>query len=773
MTLLNNFQALPRSTHVKGNVLDLALINRVDAFEDFEVLSVRVASSDHFPICVHIKLAPAQAQHKLRWAPFKELDANRLVQELDWPLRSLHAWLEHRLCHLVACESSLKSLLQLGTCVFGIVVLGTLFRLDSPFGRFCSVRPVPRRRHLSRPLREAINRMRSKRGTSEYKVARKTVRKRVAMENRLRADSMLKRSTKHGRIFLSKGIHKWIAEELKHKASSSQLIMVNGRVLDKSTAILLWKSFLESLTSWNGQVDPALLLKLFDGEIQPDEVPAVPFSKGTYVHVTKQWLKEVRCEGLWARLVSQFSWLELCDACASMNPLASPPPSEPLPSSLLCVCSAPLRSCLLALLNLCVLTAWVPEAWCTVVVTPLLKPGKSKDCIASHRPISLMTLALKLLDRLLYKRLWPSIRQQLIPWQQGGIGGADASFALVGDVLRLRKLGQLPFDSVVVFVDGQSAFCRPPALAVAHQLRKILHMQPVDVLLTFTLLSSLRSRAALFGELHGKWRNETGLPQGGALSVGLFGLLTVPLFDRLVDAEVGLPSEYGLGPALCYVDDVALLLKNSFAAQAALDLTSSWARDLRLKFNVGDDKTAALCGPSSCPGPTPLSVDGVPLPWVTTYRYLGGLLHCAGSVRPILQDLDLRLTKRTGMFVRWGRASQIAIAILAKLFIIYLEPVALSLLAAVPLNGADLVRIDMLQRKLARMVLGHSKRSPIPSPLLLLGWCSWSAMLPALRAGLLLRAHSGSPSMLTLLCASMAHNAKARGTIKLLWTYVV
>ena len=210
---------------------------------------------------------------------------------------------------------------------------------------------------------------------------------------------------------------------------------------------------------------------------------------------------------------------------------------------------------------------------------------------------------------------------------------------------------------MVVFVDGQSAFCRPPALAVAHQLRKILHMQPVYVLLTFTLLSSLRSRAALFVEVHGKWRNETGLPQGGAPSVGLFGLLAVPPFDRLVGAEVGLPSEYGLGPALCYVDDVAvaLLLKNSFAAQAALDLTASWACDLRLKLNVGDDKTASLRGPSGCPGPTPLSVDGIPLPWVTAYRYLGGLLHCAGSVRPMLQDLELRLAKRTGMFVSWGR----------------------------------------------------------------------------------------------------------------------
>ena len=54
MTLLNNFLALPRSTQVKGNVLDLALINRVDALVGFEVLSVRVAASDHFShLCPH------------------------------------------------------------------------------------------------------------------------------------------------------------------------------------------------------------------------------------------------------------------------------------------------------------------------------------------------------------------------------------------------------------------------------------------------------------------------------------------------------------------------------------------------------------------------------------------------------------------------------------------------------------------------------------------------------------------------------------------------
>ena len=286
------------------------------------------------------------------------------------------------------------------------------------------------------------------------------------------------------------------------------------------------------------------------------------------------------------------------------------------------------------------------------VVVPLRKPGKAKDSIASHRPVSLMPLGLKLLDRLLFQRLWPhvNVRKQLIPWQQGGIGGADASFAYVGDVLRLRSLGLLPAETVIAFVDGQSAFCRPPALTVASRLRMTPGVHPVDVLVTKNLLQSLRSRAAIFGGLHRLWKNETGLPQGGTLSVALFTLLTVPLYEELVAAEVGLPSNLGFGPAVCYVDDVALLLKDHGSAQEALNTTAAWASSLRMKLNVGNDKSAVLLGRNNTPPPA-LYLDDELLPTVSSYRYLGGILHCSGIVRPMLLDLESKMVKKTGLFV--------------------------------------------------------------------------------------------------------------------------
>ncbi|CAK9116780.1 unnamed protein product [Durusdinium trenchii] len=53
-----------------------------------------------------------------------------------------------------------------------------------------------------------------------------------------------------------------------------------------------------------------------------------------------------------------------------------------------------------------------------------------------------------------------------------------------------------------------------------------------------------------------------------------------------------------------------------------------------------------------------LRVHGQPLPEVDSYRYLGGVLHWAGSHGPLLGDLQSRLRSKTGQFLHWARAKQ-------------------------------------------------------------------------------------------------------------------
>jgi hypothetical protein len=76
--------------------------------------------------------------------------------------------------------------------------------------------------------------------------------------------------------------------------------------------------------------------------------------------------------------------------------------------------------------------------------------------------------------------------------------------------------------------------------------------------------------------------------------------------------------------------------------------------------------------------------------------------------------------------------------------------------------------LDGIQRKAARMLLGHSSRSPVPSALAELGWTPWSDALLAERVGLLRRLVTTSSAFCTwVLEASAMHEASWVRTVAL------
>ena len=746
MTLLNNLCSVPTATHRRGNVLDLVLTNRADMIAHFQVLPDCVAGSDHFPVTATFEVPMVSLSSCLRWTNFKDINLEQLLSKLQPMLLSLHTWLEESL-RIGGCSClQLQLILQVGAFTLGVIILGSLYQIGAGFGRFRSSTPRASRPCLPRHLREAVDTMRAKRGAHGYKAARGKVRKLFMAHHRKQLRSCVRASSRRTGVCFTDRMFSWVQQELQPKIKCSELISIDGNIVDQSTAILVWAAFLESQTSWHGQHDPSDLFKVFNGELQFHELQGGSFCNVDF-SFTKEWLKAAR-EHVGLNFAGQFSWAELCDACSSLNPDAAPPPSEPIPVKLLNFASLELRACYHVLINLCVITSSFPPCWATLVVTPLLKPGKSKCAIQSHRPVSLMPIGIKLVDRMLFARVWLHIQPHMVPWQGGGTSGADTSVAAVGDIVRMRALGALPGDLVITFVDGQSAFCRPPALAVVDRLRRL----PIDdhnVVLTAAFLSSLWSKAALFGNLHGHWHNQTGLPQGGALSTALFNLVTLDAYEQLHDANLGISIGEFICPANAYVDDIVLFAPNEALAQSALGIVSLWAAGIRMQLNIGKEKTARL----RCLGAatTALSISGQQLPEVSTYRYLGGLIHWKGSNKPLLDDLEIRLRQKTGQFLRWAHARQIPVSVLGQLWVINVQPIALWTLAATHLTLPDESRVDLIQRKLGRMILGHSKRSPKPSALLLLGWTPWSAILPVLRVGLLLRTMTKPPSLLSIL----------------------
>ena len=423
-----------------------------------------------------------------------------------------------------------------------------------------------------------------------------------------------------------------------------------------------------------------------------------------------------------------------------------------------------IRVCVLGLLNLCYVGRQLPVLWRLIPILPIRKPNKSASDIAGHRPISLFAALLKVFDKLLFIRLWPTIASQVSPWQGGGILGADVVGWLVSQIFEARRPPRCSTSTIAGFVDGESAFCRPPVAIVIQAMLRLAAFSDDDILAVQAFLSRLHGVALILGGAHGHWQAECGLPQGGALSTALFVLLLIQLHDSLVERRCCIHIQKPDGTVLpvaliAFIDDLLTLAESPRQFQIAMDTIYAWARKIRMKLNVGPDKTAAMIINKTGlePASTKWRLGDVELPVVSTYRYLGLLIHNKGSWDPWLNQLKTKTDQRTMELVRWARANHITIDVLSRLWNIYVETGAAWGMAIATLSGPQGETLDKAQRKAARRILGHIGTSPLPTPCLELGWQPWSSRSSVYRLRLLARLEqTTNPLVASLLSISQA-----------------
>ncbi|KAJ8410042.1 hypothetical protein AAFF_G00210830 [Aldrovandia affinis] len=78
-----------------------------------------------------------------------------------------------------------------------------------------------------------------------------------------------------------------------------------------------------------------------------------------------------------------------------------------------------LKSWLRAFLSSCLRQLKIPKIWRRALVVAILKPNKPEGDPKSYRPISLLCIPFKILERLIYARVEPII-DPLLPWEQAG-----------------------------------------------------------------------------------------------------------------------------------------------------------------------------------------------------------------------------------------------------------------------------------------------------------------------------------------------------------------
>ena len=117
------------------------------------------------------------------------------------------------------------------------------------------------------------------------------------------------------------------------------------------------------------------------------------------------------------------------------------------------------------------------------------------------------------MDKLLRFRIAHIVQQATSPWQSGGSAGADdAAWLLVEPLKLLRKQGRCS-KILLAFIDGESAFCRPPPEIILDELAKLL-IDPSDWLAIAAILGHLVGTLLTPEGLSGSWDIEAGVPQG-------------------------------------------------------------------------------------------------------------------------------------------------------------------------------------------------------------------------------------------------------------------
>jgi len=225
----------------------------------------------------------------------------------------------------------------------------------------------------------------------------------------------------------------------------------------------------------------------------------------------------------------------------------------------------------------CLKAQKIPKIWRTATVVAILKPNKPPDSPSSYRPISLLCIAFKLMERIIHNRIQPIVDSAL-PHEQAGFRPKRCT---VDQVALLAENIEDSFEANAVagavFVDLSAAYDTVWHRGLTLKLLTVIPSK--DMVRMIMAMISQRSFVVDFRGRQSRRRVlRNGVPQGSVLSPMLFNVYTH-------DLPLTVSQKY------IYADDIALLhQEKSFSTvektlSKDLDQLATYFHQWRLQLN--------------------------------------------------------------------------------------------------------------------------------------------------------------------------------------------
>lgn len=382
----------------------------------------------------------------------------------------------------------------------------------------------------------------------------------------------------------------------------------------------------------------------------------------------------------------------------------------------------------------------VPPEFKMAKIIAILKPGKPADDPASYRPISLLSVCYKILERLIYNRIYRTLDSRIPPEQ----AGFREKRSCCEQVLALTSFIEAGFQrglkTSVAFIDLTAAYDTVWIDGLMLKLKQALPCKRLTALLS-TMLRNRYFRVYAGDKMSKSFTIKNGLPQGSVLAPLLFNLYTSDVPETV-------------SRKFCYADDSAIAIQTKHLEEGEEILTQDlqklekYFKQWRLCPNPSKTEVTAFhlnhristqelnitfCGKRLRNNPNP--------------KYLGVTLDRSLTYRKHLENTAGKLKTRNNIIRKlagttWGaHANTLRTASLALVYSVaeYCAPVWY--------RSAHVHRVDTQLNESLRIITGTLRSTPVP----------WLHVLASIPPPQLRRQQAAAHAWKTYICSDFKH----------------